>query len=214
MTPFTLQAVTQTQVLTHQNTPLITLTTHLPQSAQPHPMARRFDRYYQAQRRGYLHYATHGLLPIALRLWQQAQEEGDFFTPFTATLTHHITYQDHQYLSLYTQTKDTLPPTSTVQRWGDTWDVHNRFPMPITTFLPQKYRYKATLAETALTQIHALEAQGLAQFHPNISKAMLKRRFNPHHYYLTPQGLCFFYPMYAIAPAVEQIPCFTHPLAW
>ena len=30
-------------------------------------------------------------------------------------------------------------------------------------------------------------------------------------FYLTPEGLAFFYPMYAIAPAAEGIPVFTVP---
>lgn len=33
-----------------------------------------------------------------------------------------------------------------------------------------------------------------------------RRRFNPQNYYLTEEGLAFFYPMYAIAPAVEGAP--------
>lgn len=211
MTPLTFHTTTQTQVLTHQDTPLIYLTIALPQSDQRNALARRFNRYYQAQRRGYAHYVRHQLLPLAIGLWQQAQDQGVLFTPFTATLYHHITYQDGQYLSLYTQTKDNLPPT-TLQRRGDTWDMHGGFLVPIHTFLPQKHRYKAHLATLALAQIQALETQGVAQFHPNIGKSLLKRRLNPHHYYLTPQGLCFFYPMYAIAPAVEQIPTFLCPL--
>ncbi|MFR0769046.1 MAG: RsiV family protein [Dysosmobacter sp.] len=33
----------------------------------------------------------------------------------------------------------------------------------------------------------------------------------PHAVLLTPEGLAFFYPMYAIAPAAEGIPVFTVP---
>ena len=35
--------------------------------------------------------------------------------------------------------------------------------------------------------------------------------FPPLNFYLTEEGLAFFYPMYAIAPAVEGIPVFTVP---
>lgn len=40
---------------------------------------------------------------------------------------------------------------------------------------------------------------------------MLRRHFNPRNFYLTDSGLAFFYPMYAIAPAMEGIPVFTLP---
>ena len=39
----------------------------------------------------------------------------------------------------------------------------------------------------------------------------LRRRFNAQNFYLTAEGLSFFYPMYAIAPAAEGIPTFTAP---
>lgn len=212
MSPFTFHLVTHTQQLTHEDTPLITLTTQIVQSVRPHPMARRFDRYYQAQRSAYIHYATHQLLPMAVAVWQANPEQ--IWQPFTATLTSALTYQDPTYLSLYTQSRDNLPPSPTVHRRGDTWDVHSHFPVPITTFLPQKYRYKTALATVALEQIRELEAQGLAVYHPNVGKSLLKRRLNPRHYYLTPEGLRFFYPMYAIAPAVEQVPSFLYPMEW
>ena len=32
----------------------------------------------------------------------------------------------------------------------------------------------------------------------------LRQQFNPIRFYLTPEGLAFFYPMYAIAPAAEE----------
>ena len=39
----------------------------------------------------------------------------------------------------------------------------------------------------------------------------LRRSLSPLNFYLTEEGLAFFYPMYAIAPAVEGIPVFTVP---
>ena len=39
----------------------------------------------------------------------------------------------------------------------------------------------------------------------------LRQQFNPMRFYLTPEGIAFFYPMYAIAPAAEGIPVFTVP---
>lgn len=208
MTPFTVAPQTNTQVFTHETTPVLRVTTEVVQSLWPHPMAGRFDRYYQAQVRAYVHFAQHQLLPLAKERFIQCQETGALFAPHCATLRQVMTYHDGTVMSLYTQTRDTLQPT--IIRRGDTWEEQSGFLLPITYFLPRPY--KNALADTALRQIKALEQQGFAQFHPQVGKSLLKRRFNPHHYYITPQGLCFFYPMYAIAPAVEQIPTFLYPL--
>ena len=43
-----------------------------------------------------------------------------------------------------------------------------------------------------------------------------ERSLSPLNFYLTEEGLAFFYPMYAIAPAVEGIPgvhCALRPVA-
>ena len=42
-------------------------------------------------------------------------------------------------------------------------------------------------------------------------RRLLRRHFNPQNYYLTAEGLVFFFPMYAIAPSVEGIPTFLFP---
>ena len=50
----------------------------------------------------------------------------------------------------------------------------------------------------------------MARYDPEWRKK-LRRRFNSRNYYLTEEGLTYFFPMYAIAPAAEGIPVFTVP---
>ena len=50
---------------------------------------------------------------------------------------------------------------------------------------------------------------GIARYDPEWRKKL--RRFNSRNYYLTEEGLTYFFPMYAIAPAAEAIPAFTLP---
>ena len=40
---------------------------------------------------------------------------------------------------------------------------------------------------------------------------LLRRCFSSRNYYLSEEGLRFFYPMYAVAPAAEGIVAFTVP---
>ena len=50
----------------------------------------------------------------------------------------------------------------------------------------------------------------MARYHDNW-RQLLRRQFNAQNYYLTEDGLAFFYPMYAIAPSAEGVPVFTLP---
>ena len=54
------------------------------------------------------------------------------------------------------------------------------------------------------------ERAGISRYRESLRRD-LRRRFSPRNYYLTEDGLVFFYPMYAIAPAREGIPAFTLP---
>ena len=54
------------------------------------------------------------------------------------------------------------------------------------------------------------ETAGISRYHEGVRR-LLRRHFNPQNFYLTAEGLSFFYPMYAIAPAMEGIPVFTLP---
>ena len=62
----------------------------------------------------------------------------------------------------------------------------------------------------AAGEIRQQEAAGHARYLPGWQRK-LRRNFNARNFYLTPEGLVFFYPMYAIAPAMEGIPAFTVP---
>ena len=64
--------------------------------------------------------------------------------------------------------------------------------------------------EQAEAEIHLQEAAGMARYSEGCHR-LLRRHFNPQNFYLPPEGLAFFYPMYAIAPAMEGIPVFTVP---
>ena len=77
-------------------------------------------------------------------------------------------------------------------------------------FFPKRAAYRKRLIalarETAQTQM----AQGVAAY-DEAYRVLLRRAFSSRNYYLTDAGLCFFYPMYAVAPSAEGIVTFTAP---
>ena len=54
------------------------------------------------------------------------------------------------------------------------------------------------------------EAAGMARYHEKWRQE-LRRNFNRENYYVTPEGLQFFWQMYAIAPWAEGVPTFSLP---
>ena len=59
--------------------------------------------------------------------------------------------------------------------------------------------------------VHAAQmAQGVAVYDENY-RILLRRAFSSRNFYLTDAGLCFFYPMYAVAPSAEGVVTFTAP---
>ena len=51
---------------------------------------------------------------------------------------------------------------------------------------------------------------GCSLFDPDWPR-LLRRSFDPERFYLTPEGIAVFFPLYAIAPYAEGIPVFLIP---
>jgi hypothetical protein len=84
------------------------------------------------------------------------------------------------------------------------------YPAALPSFFPPHSGWKKQLLHLAAGEIRQQEAAGYARYLPGWQRK-LRRNFNARNFYLTPEGLVFFYPMYAIAPAMEGIPVFTLP---
>lgn len=174
-------------------------------------LSRRIRRYYQLQCRSFLHYCEAYLLPAAAEACRTALEASQPIPKFRAELTYRVTYNEGGLWSLYTQSRESGPGGRTVLlRRGDTWDLASGYPVALSAFFPRRSGWKRRLLDTAEAEIQQQEQAGAARYHEGIRR-LLRRHFNPQNYYLTPEGLAIFYPMYAIAPAAEGIPVFTVP---
>ena len=130
---------------------------------------------------------------------------------FRAELTYHVTCHEGGFWSLYTQSQEPDDGGRTLlRRWGDTWDLRTGYPAALPSFFPPHSGWKKQLLHLAAGEIRQQEAAGHARYLPGWQRK-LRRNFNARNFYLTPEGLVFFYPMYAIAPAMEGIPAFTVP---
>lgn len=206
-----LQPFTTEREWTADGIPVLSAAVSVP---QPVPcsdrLSRRFFRYYQLQSRAYLKYCERDLFPQATAACRAALEVSAPLPLFRAELTYRITFHDSHFLSLYTQSAESNGQHTRYSRRGDTWDLGAGYPVPLSDFFPSRNPWKQPILEHAAEEIRKQESAGIAQYHVHRWKE-LRRCFNPQNYYLTPEGLTVFFPMYAIAPAAEGIPAFTIP---
>lgn len=192
--------------------PVLTARLALPQPTGVETrLARRIRRYYRTQARAYLRYCERQLFPMAASAYHAARERSAPLPCLTAELTFHVTYDEGGFWSLYTQSREPSEDGRTLlRRWGDTWDLRTGYPAPLSRFFRPHSGWKRRLLTLAADEIQRQEADGFARYLPGW-RHRLRRHFNAMHYYLTPEGIAFFYPMYAIAPAIEGIPTFCVP---
>lgn len=174
-------------------------------------VSRRIHRYYQLQCRAYLRYCEHWLFPQAESACRAALETSAPIPCLRAELGYQVTYNQGGLWSLYTQSRETaVSGPALLTRRGDTWDLSGGYPVELSAFFPPRSGWKKQLLALAAEEIGRQERAGVSRYREDWRRA-LRRRFNPQNYYLTAEGLAFFYPMYAIAPAAEGVPVFTLP---
>lgn len=197
---------------TVEGLPVLTASVSVPQPVSASgSLSRRIRRFYRLQAQSYLRYCERWLLPQAKAEYQSALATSTPFSCFHAALTYQITYNDGGFWSLYTQSCETTRAGhALLTRHGDTWDLAIGYPVALSSFFPPHTRWKQQLLSVAAQEIQRQETAGISIYHADWRRA-LRRHLNPRSFYLTADGLVFFYPMYSIAPAIEGIPAFLLP---
>lgn len=172
---------------------------------------RRIKRFYQLQCRAFLRYCERCLLPQAAAEYRAALEASRPLPAFRAELGYRVTYNGGGLWSLYTQVRECAGAgAALLTRRGDTWDLAAGYPVPLRDFFPGGSAWKRRLLAHAAEEVERRARAGAGRWREDWRRA-LRRQFNPQNFYLTEEGLAYFYPMYAIAPAAEGIPVFLLP---
>ena len=193
---------------TVEGIPVLTAAVELPQPQGADAVSRRIRRYYQIQCKAFLRYCERWLFPQAEAEYRAALAASAPLPCFRAELGYRVTYNSGGLWSLHTQSREVTGHTLLTRR-GDTWDLAAGYPVPLSAFFPARSPWRRQLLELAAEDIQRQERAGIARYDPEWRKKL--RRFNSRNYYLTEEGLTYFFPMYAIAPAAEAIPAFTLP---
>ncbi len=188
--------------------PLLTVQASLP--ALEGRGSRRFNRYYQSLADAFVRTCRTRLFPDAEALYRQALTTAAPLPQWHAELRTVFTCRTDALVSLYTDALITGTPHRRLFRRADTWDLRSGLLLSLREFFPPHTPCRRRLLTTAQAQIEREESQGISLYREDWH-SRLRTAFHPHRFYLTDDGLCFFYPMYAIAPAAEGIPTFSLP---
>lgn len=184
-------------------------TVALPQLEGNSRRARRFNRYYRRLGNAYFVYCEQMLLPYAKAQCRAALESSAPWTHTQAEMHFHITRQTGSLISLFVDAREHNGPVPRLTlRRADTWDTDCMLPMPLGEWFPPRTPYRRRLIRLARETAADQTQRGLAAYHENY-RVLLRRCFSSRNYYISDEGLCFFYPMYAVAPAAEGIVVFT-----
>ena len=206
------EAMTAERTWTVEEIPVLTAAVSLPEPVPAaDPISRRIRRYYQLQYRSFLRYCETYLLPLAAEEYRAALAASQPLPRLHAELTYQITYNEGGLWSLFTQSREQGPGgQAALLRRGDTWDLASGYPAALSSLFPRRSGWKRRLLAAAEAQALQREEAGVSQYHEGVRR-LLRRHFNSQNFYLTAEGLVLFYPMYAIAPAMEGIPTFLVP---
>lgn len=170
----------------------------------------RFNRYYDACADAFERCCRRELLPRAEAAYCRALEDAAPLPQWQARLSAAVTLERGGVVSLRCDTAARGLPRPTAHCRGETWDLRRELLLSLPDCFAPRVPWKQMLLHTAEEQIAAWEAQGVARYHKGW-QTLLRRAFHPHRFYLTEEGLCFFFPADTIAPTVEGIPTFCLP---
>lgn len=208
-----MQSLSAEREWTVDGVPVLTASVSLPKPTNYENRAiRRISRFYRLQRHAYLRYCEVMLFPKAADAYRQAVANSGPLPSCSAALTYHVTYTGPNFWSLHTDSREQIGTQVEFLRRGDTWNLWNGYPVPLTDFFPRRYPIRKKLLKTAAEEIERQERAGVSRYH-EYWRQELRRTFSRENFYLTAEDLCFFWQMHAVAPAVEGIPTFHIPFS-
>ena len=193
-----------------EGVPVLKATFSVPQCQGLSHAQRRLNRFYLQYNRSFSFYCTHTLYPEALAL--RRADASDLCAE--AALDTHLTYQCGDCLSTYTDcTEWCKTPQALTLRHSENW--RGGVPLSLRECFPPSDSLRAIrrrCVEAAMEQCSQQRSTDLYRFRPKLL-THLRRCFNPRSFYLTEEGLCFFYQPFAIAEGGVVCPTFFLPFS-
>lgn len=195
---------------------LLTVRARWPRLEETCPGARRLNRYYDALADRWLK-RWEGPLQAQARAALAAGDAeasasggaGSRSLPWRASLDFTVTLFRDGVLSLYLDAVEEVGARRPRRvRQGDAWRLPSGVPLTLRELLPRRRWWRGPVLEAARRQAGRQLQAGEAVFYDDWVR-LLSKRFSPRRFYLTPAGPAIFYPVEAVAPAMEGFPTFS-----
>lgn len=166
--------------------------------------------YYERRAHAYFNYASHSLYAQAVQNYEYALVRGYPFHMFTAMTAYTVTLNCCGYLSLYTDTYEyTGGAHGNTVRKAETWRLCGARRVTLTRLFPGVNVRRVILREV-YQQISEQIAQGNDVYFDDYQRGVV-RYLSLRRFYLTPDGVVVYYPLYTIAPYSSGIVTFLIP---
>ena len=200
------------KVFTLEKVPVLELSMSWPQGAGGGRGGERISRYYQKLAQAWRSRWGRETYWLACLNLVRCREEGRTFQPWTAQLTGEVLFLDETLLSIRMDAREVRGDGRPLQvRTGDLWRLPEGVPLPVGGLFPGS-RWRRKVLRHFREQGESRRAAGDCFLDPDFA-CRLGRRLPLNQCCRTTEGLEFYFPQGALAPAVEGPITFFYPLS-
>lgn len=203
-----LQPLVRERTWEREEFPLLRLKLSVPHCVGTDPRLRRINRYYDAFARSCERYARRFLLPAAADAFALAMAEHREAPPWTITVSFTTTLLTARWFSLTLEMEERHESVCERRRYGDTWDLREGYPLALSALFPDEPHLRRRLTRAARETLLCRENEGV--LHERWRRRLLSA-WNRERFFLTPEGVHWFYPQYALGGEALGIPTFFLP---
>lgn len=166
---------------------------------------KRLNGYYALYQKTVERRSKVTLFRRAKKAHALAMKENRSSSPCRLTLSHTVVLEQDGVLSLLRDHSETHGGAKGVSlRSSDNWNMYDGFPLTLESLLPKgKKSFKAVFAALR-AGFEGRQAREGAVFFDKLS-SLIRRRFRPDNYFLTPEGIGFFFQAGEVAPVSEGV---------
>lgn len=197
------EAGTYSEIFREGEAVLLTAKARWPRLEGDYPGCNRVNRYYEALAERWKKRWSGPLLTEARAATRPDTPPWETQLDFTVTL-----FQDGL-LSLYWEVSEDVGGRRPRRiRQGDVWRLPQGLPLTLRELLPPRRWWRGPVLEEVRRQIGERINSGDAVFFEDWP-SLASQKFSPGRFYLTEEGPVVFYPIEALAPAMEGFPSFS-----
>lgn len=159
----------------------------------------------------YIEYASNTLYNQAMNTYTDSLKNNFPFHSYEAYIVYTITYNDNCFLSLFTDKYEyTGGAHGNTIRTSNTWELCTGQNIYLYCFFKPYTDYTHLLIQEIIAQAEEnLKENPFIYF--DDYKILIIKNFNPHSFYMSPDGITIYYQQYDIAPYSTGIVEFTIP---